>query len=82
MFIFFWLTVLIYLHSGIVFKELFSKDVPQIDSSTNVNHTSAVKQTYARESNMGENFPFLATFSRPVDLKLCHSKIILGWEAS
>lgn len=62
MFIFFLLTVLSYLHSGIVFKELFSKDMPQIDSFTNANHTSAVKQIYARASNMGENFPFLRHF--------------------
>lgn len=59
MFIFVLLTVLSYLHSEIIFKELFSEDMPQIDSFTNVNHTSAVKQAYARASNMGENFPFL-----------------------
>lgn len=49
MFIFFLLTVLSYLHGGIIVKKLFSKDMPQIDSFTNANHTSAVKQTYARE---------------------------------
>lgn len=59
MFIFFLLTVLSYLHSGIVFKELFSKDMPQIDSFTNANHTSAVKQSYVRASNMDENASFL-----------------------
>lgn len=62
MFIFFLLTVLSYLHTGIVFKELFSKGMPQIDSFTNTNHTSAVKQTYVQGSNMGENFPFLWHF--------------------
>ena len=62
MFIFFLLTVLSYLHGGIIVKKLFSKDMPQIDSFTNANLTSAVKQTYARASNMGENFPFLWHF--------------------
>lgn len=43
-------------------SKLFTKDIPQTDSFTNANHTSAVKQTYVWASNIGENFPFLWHF--------------------